>query len=77
MFFLEGKRIEIIKEKKEKGLVLAETEDFIFLKTDKEVKKIEKKKLIIKIIEKNRIIYIKTEKLPKIKQRIKRLKKYL
>jgi len=77
LFFLEGKRIEIIKEKKEKGLVLAETEDFIFLKTDKEVKKIEKKKLIIKIIEKNRIIYIKTEKLPKIKQRIKRLKKYL
>ena len=81
LFFLEGKNIEIIKsekgQEKKQGLVLVETDEFLFLKTKDGVEKIKKKKLIVKIVEKNKIFYLKTENLPKIKQRIKKIKKFL
>ena len=58
LFFLEGKNIEIIKsekgQEKKQGLVLVETDEFLFLKTKDGVEKIKKKKLIVKIVEKTK-----------------------
>ena len=77
LFFLEGKKIKILKPIKKEGKVLLESEEYIFLETSERVEKLKKEELIIELREKNKIFYIKFKNIPNLKQRIKKLKKYL
>jgi hypothetical protein len=77
LFFLEGKEIEILKPAKKQGKLILESNDFIFIEIEGKIEKIHKKNLIIKVKDKNYTYFLKFDKIPNFKQRMKKIKKYL